>query len=148
MACSATLSSDTLQTVMKSLHVDPTNHVLVNKGNFRPNIFWDVIYLSGTTNAIPEIRQCLPPMPFESERIPLTIIFVNSISDGHSVLTYLQQSYPDSYARQVVFFHSLLSPRTKAWIFRNCMVNKSGIYICTEIAAMVSLLPLSTILSC
>jgi superfamily II DNA helicase RecQ len=124
---------------MKSLHIDPRNFVLVNKGNFRPNILLDVGRLSGTKKAIPEILDYIPTLSPATEHIPLTIIFVNSRTDGHSILTYLQEVLPDHYAKQVKLFHALLSNRAKKWTFHQCMTEKSGIYICTEVAAMVSL---------
>lgn len=111
-AVSATLSSETQQTVIKSLHFDPRDFVLVNIGNFRSNIFLTTKHLSGTgSKALLGINSLLPPLTGHS--LPLTLIFVNSRTDGHALLWHLQKTLPPSYVSQIRLFHALLAERTK-----------------------------------
>lgn len=138
-AVSATPSSETLEAVVKSLHFDPRKHVVVNVGNFKPNIVLEVKHLTlgAGSKSIPEINSLLPPFTTATERIPLTLIFVNSRSDGHNIYSYLREFLPPRLRSHVQLFHALLAERTKKWIMHDCMSNRGGIYICTEVAAMV-----------
>jgi superfamily II DNA helicase RecQ len=136
-AFSATLSPEALETVRKSLHINPHKHKFINIGNFRPNITWDVRHLTSTTKAISVIGDYLPPLPEDGEHLPLTIIFVNTRTNGHDIHWHLQQKLPHHLHHQLHLFHALLSERSKQWILHECMMNKKGVFICTEVAAMV-----------
>jgi superfamily II DNA helicase RecQ len=137
-AYSATMTAETREVVKKSLHLDPKRLVTVNLGNFRSNIIWDVRHISGTEKAIPEIYAFLPHMTVDTATIPLTLIFVNDRIEGHNIYSYLQETVPKHLLNQVHYLHSLRSQRCKIWMLTECHRNKHGIYICTEVAAMVS----------
>jgi len=134
-AFSATLPPASREVVMSSLHMNPNTSLLVNKGNYRPNIILDVKHLSGSIKAIPEIRQSLPPLPHPSD-IPLTIVFVNERQHGHQVYSYIKSITPTAQLKQVHFLHALRSVRVKKWSLAECMLEERGIYVCTEVAAM------------
>lgn len=137
-AYSATMPADTLTTVKKCLHLDPANTVIINKGNFRPNIFWDVQRLSGAESAIPEIKNYLPNLTSESPEIPLTIIFVNTIPISHLVYDSIVNFVPTHLRPQVHIIHSLLSEIHKSRVMREAMDERRGIFVCTEITALAS----------
>jgi superfamily II DNA helicase RecQ len=137
LACSATLTPDTRETIMQSLHMDPKQYLLINRGNNRPNIIWAIRHLTGADAAIPEIRLSLPPFPHPFA-VPLTIVFVNERKLGQHVYKYIQSITPPGLLDQVHFLHALRSVRTKKQIVSECLTNSRGIYICTEVAAMVS----------
>lgn len=136
-AFSATMPPDTLEVVKKSLHIDPTDHIFINLGNFRPNIVWDVKHISAAGKAINEIQEFLPPLNPTSTEIPLTIVFVNDRDEGQDVYRWIQEYVPRHLLDQVEFYHALQSIRTKSWQLHNCQTLERGIYICTEAAAMV-----------
>ena len=138
-AYSATMPSKSLKIVMKSLHFNPADTVLINLGNFRSNIYWDVKQLSGTEVAIPEIAPYLPTISVETVNIPLTIIFVNTIEHGILVYDFLvKQHVPAHLREQIALVHSLRGPITKEYVMKEVMNNGRGFLVCTEIAALVS----------
>ena len=139
-AVSATLPTSTLEHVKSSLHIDPNNHVCINLGNFRKNLIWEVKHLSGSESAIPEIADSLPPLSATCNYIPLTIVFVNKLQLGQRVFSFVRNHVPSHLSEQVYFIHSLLSQRFKEDILHNLQTKKIGVFVCSEILAMVGCL--------
>lgn len=136
-AFSATLTSEAIDTVKKSLHMHPHNTLIIKIGNFRPNIIWDVKHISGTGSAIHEIAHYLPSISPSTTRIPLTIIFVNERDQAHSVHAFLKNHVPLALRNQIQPFHAIRSQRSKDKILDFVHTQKHGILVCTEAAAMV-----------
>lgn len=137
-AYSATLQPLAVNNVKKMLHMHPTDFLLINRGNFRKNLFWDIGHISGTNSALHEVTEYLYDMPESVESIPLTIIFVNSRDTGHRLYDLLHKHVPAQLKDQIRLQHSLYSDEYKEWNMHDVLQNAEGIFICTEIAAIVS----------
>jgi hypothetical protein len=123
-AYSATMPSETVEIVKKTLHIHPTNHELLNLGNFWANIIWDVHQLKEKTTkkSIYEIKLFLPGLTFNMGDIPLTIVFVNEHAEGQLVYNYIRDLVPTHLKSQVHFIFALKSLRGKRWILYECMI--------------------------
>jgi superfamily II DNA helicase RecQ len=137
-AFSATMTESTREAVRKTLQLDPRELVLINLGNHRSNIIWDVKHISGTESAIHEICDFLPQLDKETVDIPLTLVFVNDRMEGQAVFSLIQDWVPEHLVSQVYYLHSLRTQRYKSRALQDCHSAGAGIYICTEIAATVS----------
>lgn len=137
-AYSATMPPSTINTIRKSLHINPNSHTLINKGNFRRNLFWDIKNLSGGKSALNEITQYLPPISAATPNIPLSIIFVNDRNMGHLVYHAIMNYTPPNLRSQVYLLHSLRSEDIKVKIMDEVRNHGRGFLVCTDIATLVS----------
>ncbi|KAG8695086.1 hypothetical protein FRC09_009400, partial [Ceratobasidium sp. 395] len=99
-------ADDNVRCVIQNLLDFRKNPLVINLGNYRANLIHIVHHLqSGTEAAIGEIIQYLP----SKTDLPLTLVFIDSVSLAFSVLDMLRKWCNPSVRGKIHLCHSLLS---------------------------------------
>ncbi|KZV95226.1 hypothetical protein EXIGLDRAFT_610799 [Exidia glandulosa HHB12029] len=139
IACTAT-ATDEDEAIIRDCLQFSDNAEIINLGNFRTNLLWEVRKMNGAGTALHEVDFMLPDSTTSPEDIPQQLLFANSRTQTHQLADRLRSRLPEDLWPTVQVYHSLRTTRQRAWMMYQYEVGVVRIMVCSEAIAMVSLI--------
>jgi superfamily II DNA helicase RecQ len=137
VAALATMPPKVLRHVKKSLHFKAGQFKFVNRGNFRPNLKWEVCIMEKRGKRKLEELDFVILVEPTCNKLKRTLVYVNRLAECHVVATHLQTLLLDDLHNKIEFYHAMRSSYDKVCLMKQFMEDKFKILICTKAVGVV-----------
>ncbi|KZV79421.1 hypothetical protein EXIGLDRAFT_575892, partial [Exidia glandulosa HHB12029] len=135
IACTAT-ATDEDDVIIRDVLLFSENAEIINLGNHRTNLLWEVRKMDGASSAVHEVDFMIPKAAECAEDIGQQLLLANSRPQTHILADRLRSHLPESLWHTVQVYHSLRTPRQRAWMMYQYELGTVRIMVCSEAIAM------------